>query len=299
MALAVLSSDALSSVAYATEEMVRVLLPVAGVAAFTLSVPISALIVGLLLLLVLSYRQTIKAYPSAGGAYIVTRDNFGLVPAQFAGVALLLDYVMTVAVSIAAAVAALYSYFPSIYAERVPLAVALIWLVAWGNLRGVRAAGRLFAVPTYAFLASIASLIVAGVVAALHGGLHPIPPQPGTTLRSVGAVGFLYLVHAYASGTTALTGVEAISNGVPVFRPVEWRNARLVLTWMGAILAVSFGSITILASKLHPVPTNRKSLVSELGAALFGHSHPAVCGGGVHVVHLVPGGHVRPPRPPP
>src|SRR4030081_2109027 len=130
MALAILSSDALSSVAYATEEMLRVLLPVAGIAAFTLSLPIGGAIITLLPLLMFSYRQQIQAYPNAGGAYIVTKDNFGLLPAQFAGVALLIDYIMTVAVSIAAAVAALYSYFPALFSIRVPLAVALVWLVA-------------------------------------------------------------------------------------------------------------------------------------------------------------------------
>ncbi|HKN49235.1 MAG TPA: APC family permease [Actinomycetota bacterium] len=271
MALAILSSDALSSVAYATEEMLRVLLPAAGVAAFSLSLPVGGAIIALLLLLTFSYRQTIQAYPSAGGAYIVTRDNFGVLPAQFAGVALLLDYIMTVAVSIAAAVAALYSYFPGLFPYRLPIAVALIWMVTWGNLRGLRATGKLFAAPTYLFLASIGSLVAAGLVAALRGHLHALPPPPGETLRTTGTVGWLLILHAYASGTTALTGVEAISNGVSVFRPVEWRNARRVLMWMGAILAVSFGSITVLAWKLHPVPTDQKTLVSEVGAALFGH----------------------------
>src|SRR5205807_2240018 len=156
MALAILSSDALSSVAYATEEMLRVLLPVAAIAAFTLSLPIGGAIITLLLLLMFSYRQTIQAYPNAGGAYIVTKDNFGLLPAQFAGVSLLLDYIMTVAVSIAAAVAALYSYFPGLFPYRLVVAVALVWLVTWGNLRGLRATGRIFAAPTYLFLASIA-----------------------------------------------------------------------------------------------------------------------------------------------
>jgi amino acid transporter len=272
LALAILSSDALSSVAYATEEMLRVLLPVAGIAAFTLSLPIAGAIIGLLLLLIFSYRQTIKAYPNAGGAYIVTRDNFGILPAQFAGVSLLLDYIMTVAVSIAAAVAALYSYFPALFPYRLPMAIALIWMVTWGNLRGVRATGKIFAAPTYVFLASIGSLVAAGVYAGLRGHLHALPPPPDMTLRTTGTVGWLLILHAYASGTTALTGVEAISNGVSVFRPVEWRNARKVLVVMGAILAVSFGSITVLAWKLHPFPTDRKTLVSELGAALYGHS---------------------------
>ncbi|MDQ1518002.1 MAG: hypothetical protein QOE80_3832 [Actinomycetota bacterium] len=270
LALAVLSSDALSSVAYATEEMLKILVPVAGVAAYRLSLPIAGAVVGLLCLLVLSYRQTIKAYPNAGGAYIVTRDNFGLVPAQAAGMALLVDYVMTVAVSVSAAVAALYSYFPSLFPVRVVLAVTCIWLVAWGNLRGVRAAGRTFALPTYFFLASIASLLVGGLVSGLSGRLHPLPPASGLPVAS--AVPLLVLVRAYASGTTALTGVEAISNGVPIFRPVEWRNARRVLTWMGAILAVSFSGITLLAWRVHPVPTERRTVVSQLGEVVFGRS---------------------------
>jgi amino acid transporter len=252
--------------------MVKVLIPVVGLAAFELGLPIAGAITALLVLLVLSYRQTIKAYPSAGGAYIVTKDNFGLLPAQVAGVALLLDYVMTVAVSIAAAVAAIYSYFPAFFSLRVPLALAFVWLVTLSNLRGLRMTGRLFATPTYLFLASIAALLLAGAVNAVTGGLHPIPPPPGVPAGSLGVAGVLLIMHAYASGTTALTGVEAISNGVPVFRPVEWRNARTVLTWMGTILAVSFAGITALAWKLHPVPTSKKTLVSEMGAALFGHS---------------------------
>ncbi|MDQ1493307.1 MAG: hypothetical protein QOJ23_5821 [Actinomycetota bacterium] len=270
LALAVLSSDALSSVAYATEEMLKILVPVAGVAAYRLSLPIAGAVVVLLALLVLSYRQTIKAYPNAGGAYVVTKDNFGLVPAQVAGMALLLDYIMTVAVSISAAVAALYSYFPSLFPVRVGLSVACIWLVAWGNLRGVRAAGRTFAAPTYFFLASIASLLLAGLGAALSGRLHPLPPPPGLPMAST--VPLLVLVHAYASGTTALTGVEAISNGVSVFRPVEWCNARRVLTWMGAILAVTFSGITLLAWRVHPVPNERRTVVSQLGEVVFGRT---------------------------
>jgi hypothetical protein len=143
-ALAILSSDALSSVAYATEEMVKVLLPVVGLVAFSYVMPISGIIILLLLTLIFSYRQTIRAYPSAGGAYIVTRDNFGLTVAQVAGVALLLDYVLTVAVSIAAGVAAIYSAFPVVFVVRVPLTVMLIWFIAWVNLRGVRMTGRVF-----------------------------------------------------------------------------------------------------------------------------------------------------------
>jgi amino acid transporter len=270
--LAILSSDALSSVAYATEEMIKVLLPVAGLAAFSLGVPLAGAIILLLLTLVFSYRQTIRAYPSAGGAYIVTKDNFGLLPAQVAGAALLIDYVMTVSVSIAAGVAAMYSQFPGLFAVRIPVAIAFVWLIAWTNLRGVRMVGRIFATPTYLFLLSILGLVAVGTLRALTGGLHRLPPPPGVHLTdSAGAVGLFVLMHAYASGTTALTGVEAISNGVTVFRPPEWRNARTVLTWMGAILAVAFGAITLLSWRVHPVPTAHQTLVSVLGRAIFGN----------------------------
>jgi amino acid transporter len=273
-ALAVLSSDALSSVAYATEEMVKVLVPVAGVAAFTLLLPISAVVLAVLFALIFSYRQTIKAYPSAGGAYIVTKDNFGLLVAQVAGVSLLLDYTMTVAVSVSAGVAAIYSAAPSLYPYRVLIAVALIWTVAWANLRGVRASGQIFATPTYLFIASVLALVVVGLVRMAAGTLHPLPVPPNLAQRTAAGMSLFVLAHAYASGSTALTGVEAISNGVPVFREPAWRNARAVLTWMGAILAVLFAGITTLAWKVHPVPTATKTLVAELARAVFGNTGP-------------------------
>jgi amino acid transporter len=172
IALAVFASDALSSVAYATEEMLRVLLPVAAVAAYSFLMPLSAGIALLLGVLVLSYRQTIKAYPSAGGAYVVTRDNFGLLPAQVAGVALLTDYVLTVAVSVSAGVAAMYSAYAPLYSYRVWMACGFVALLAWGNLRGVRESGRAFALPTYGFVFAILGVITIGVVQALTGGLH-------------------------------------------------------------------------------------------------------------------------------
>jgi len=270
LALAVLSSDALSSVAYANEEMLRVLLPVAAAASFALVLPISGAIILLLLTLVFSYRQTIKAYPTAGGAYIVTRDNFGVLPAQVAGVSLLLDYIMTVAVSVAAGVAALYSVYPSLFAIRVPLAIGLVWLMTWGNLRGARASGRLFAAPTYLFMVAVFGLLATAMLRLAAGGLHRIPAPQHLASGDVGAVGLFVIAHAYASGTTALTGVEAISNGVPIFRPVEWRNARLVLTWMGVLLAAMFAGLSVLTWKLHPIPNDKRTLVYQLGRAAFG-----------------------------
>jgi amino acid transporter len=267
--LAVLSGDALSSVAYATEAMIRVLVPVAGIAAFSLVVPIAWVIIALLVTLVFSYRQTIKAYPTAGGAYVVTRDNFPSPVPQIAATGLLLDYVLTAAVSASAGVAAVYSAFPAVYPYRVVSAVGIIWFIAWINLRGIRVTGRVFVPPIYAFVAAILGLIVVGVVRLGTGAIQPLPP-PASIRGLTGSVGLYVMMHAYASGTTALTGVEAISNGVPLFRPIEWRNARTVLTWMGAILAVLFGGTVFLASRLHPVPTPDETLLSEIARAVFG-----------------------------
>lgn len=275
IALAVFASDALSSVAYATEEMLAVMV-VAGVAfstRYSVLLPLSAGIVFLLVTLVFSYRQTIKAYPSAGGAYIVTRDNFGVLPAQVAGVALLTDYILTVAVSVSAGVAATYSAFPGVYPWRVPLAVVLIWVLALMNLRGVHESGRIFAVPTYLFVVSILGLIALGMARVLFGGLGPIATEHAVHASSGAgsALGLWVLLHAYASGSTAMTGVEAISNGVPAFRPVEWRNARKVLMWLGALLATMFLGISYLAWKLHPQISGKKTVLSQLAGAILGH----------------------------
>src|SRR5215470_13220756 len=179
-ALAIFSSDALSSVAYATEEMLKTLaIAGVGVLMFSLIVPLSAAIVGVLAILVFSYRQTIKAYPSAGGAYIVTKDNFGLIPAQVAGVALLTDYVLTVAVSVSAGVAAIIALWPVTAPYRVEMAVLAVVLIAYGNLRGVRESGKIFSAPTYVFIGCILSLLVVGVVRALTGSLA-VPQQEVT-----------------------------------------------------------------------------------------------------------------------
>jgi amino acid transporter len=272
IALAVFASDALSSVAYATEEMLVVLLPVAGAAAFGALLPLSAGIVLLLVVLVFSYRQTIRAYPSAGGAYIVTRDNFGLLPAQVAGVALLTDYILTVAVSVSAGVAAMFSAFPELYPYRVPIAVLLIWVIALMNLRGVRESGRIFAVPTYVFVLSVLVLVGIGLVRAVTGGLDPVHTHHATVAAGAGgALGLFVLLHAFASGSTAMTGVEAISNGVPAFKPVEWKNARRVMAWLGVLLGIMFLGISFLTSQIKPVPSQKETVISQVTRAIVGH----------------------------
>ncbi|HEU4353980.1 MAG TPA: APC family permease, partial [Actinomycetota bacterium] len=268
-ALAVFASDNLSSVAYATEEILKVAVPVVGALAFSLLMPVTFGILAVLAILLFSYRQTIKAYPSAGGAYIVTRDNFGLLPAQVAGVALLTDYVLTVSVSIAAGVAAITSAAPSLFPYRVELSVLCIWFIAWGNLRGVRESGRMFAVPTYFFIVMMFVLLGSGLVRALTGTLHPLA-LPEEVAQTTGAIGLFLVLHAFASGGAAVTGVEAISNGVPAFQPPEWRNARTTLMWMGSLLGVMFLGLSFLAFRLQVVPTEEMTVISQVGRAVFG-----------------------------
>jgi amino acid transporter len=268
-ALAVFASDNLSSVAYATEEILKVGVPIAGLAAFSLVMPITFGILAVLGILLFSYRQTIKAYPSAGGAYIVTRDNFGLLTAQVAGVALLTDYVLTVSVSVAAGIAAITSAFPALYAYRVEMSVFCIWFIAWGNLRGVRESGRMFAVPTYFFILMMFALLGVGLFRSFSGGLHPLP-IPADASIGTGVVTLFVVLHAFASGGAAVTGVEAISNGVPAFRPPEWRNARTTLMWMGTLLGAMFLGLSYIAVKLQVVPSETKTVISEVGRAVFG-----------------------------
>ncbi len=268
-ALAVFASDNLSSSAYATEEILKVAVPAVGAAAFALVMPITFAILAVLAILLFSYRQTIKAYPSAGGAYIVTRDNFGLLPAQVAGVALLTDYVLTVSVSVAAGIAAITSAAGSLYPYRVWICVFCIWFIAWGNLRGVRESGRMFAVPTYFFILMMFVLLGVGMYRALGGDLHPLP-VPDDALRTSGAVSIFLILHAFASGGAAVTGVEAVSNGIPAFKPPEWRNARTTLMWMGTLLGIMFLGLSYLAVQLQLVPTETKTLNSQVARAVFG-----------------------------
>jgi len=272
-ALAVFASDALSSTAYASEEILRTLLFVGaiGTLAFTYLMPITIALIVVLVILVFSYRQTIKAYPSAGGAYIVTKDNLGLLPAQVAGVALLTDYILTVAVSVSAGVAALYSAVPSVYPYRVPVALSFIAIIAVGNLRGVKESGKIFAVPTYLFIISMFLMILTGVYKAVFGGglAHVVPTHPAA-LQATGAASIVLILHAFASGGAAMTGVEAISNGVPAFKPVEWKHARETLVVMALLLGFMFLGISWLAAKMQIVPSDTKTVISQAAQAVYG-----------------------------
>jgi len=266
-ALAVFASDALSSTAYATEETLLVLV-LAGSAALSYSLPIGFAIAILIAIVVSSYRQTILAYPQGGGAYIVSKDNLGTYPALVAGAALLIDYVLTVAVSVAAGIAAVTSAVPWLYRYRVVLCVAAVAIVAIANLRGIRESGKIFAAPTYLFIGSLGVLIIYGGLGAFFDFLPEAPYQrhpPG--LEGVGL--FLFL-RAFASGCTALTGVEAVSDGVPAFKPPEAHNARIVLTVLGVILIVLFLGITFLAYDFGIAPRHEETVVSQLARHVFG-----------------------------
>ncbi|HKN49152.1 MAG TPA: APC family permease, partial [Actinomycetota bacterium] len=239
-ALAVFASDNLSSSAYATEEILNVLVKAAAIGIFAMVVPITLALLGVLAILLFSYRQTIRSYPQGGGAYLVTRDNFGLLPAQVAGVSLLTDYILTVAVSVSAGTAALVSAFPGLYPLRVVISLSFIIILTWGNLRGLKEAGRMFALPTYFFIAMMGVLFIAGAYRFATGGLHPVAANLTFAHEELRNVGLFVILHAFASGGAAVTGVEAISNGVPAFKSPEWRNARTTLMWMGTLLGIMF-----------------------------------------------------------
>jgi amino acid transporter len=267
--LAVFSSDALSSTAYATQEIL-IILAAGGAAALVYVVPISVAIVVLLAIVTFSYEQTIHTYPDGGGAYIVARDNLGILPAQVAGAALLMDYILTVAVSISSGVAQLASAFPAIHRQPVGVGVVLVGLVMVLNLRGVRESGTIVAVPTFFFLAMMGLTVLTGLVRYAFGALHPLADPPPVDLTPISAVGAFLILHAFSSGTTALTGVEAISNGIPAFKEPRSRNAGITLLWMSAILGVLFLSISFLAGPAGAVPSEQETVISQLARAAFG-----------------------------
>jgi amino acid transporter len=274
-ALAIFSSDALSSSAYATEEILLILL-LAGSGALENSLPIAGLIVLLLIIVALSYSQTIKAYPNGGGAYIVAHENLGRGAGLVAGAALLVDYILTVSVSVAAGVAAVTSAFPELDDVRVPFGVLMIFLITIGNLRGIREAGTLFAIPTYFFIVAMSTVIVVGFVKVITGDApgtltEPAPPQE-THAAEQGLTLFL-LMRAFSSGSAALTGIEAISNGVPAFKKPEVRNAQITMAYMAGILAVLFLGITFLSSRFGLVPIEGgETIVSQLGKVTIGEN---------------------------
>ena len=289
--LAVFSSDAISSTAYATGEVLLVLVGAAGMVqangqpTTNLLRPIAVLVVILLVLVANSYRETIHAYPDGGGAYVVARENLGVTPSLVAGASLLVDYVLTVAVSIAAGVLALYSLFPGLQRYRVELCLLFLVILTVGNLRGVKESGRVFSVPTYLYIVIVIVFIVWATIQHVTGRLHVFDPTAREAVRSIksiqeahgpyiGGVSAYIFARAFASGAVALSGVEAISNGIPAFRKPTSKNAAITLGWMAAILGSTFFMISIIASWMRVVPDESKSALALMGAEVFGQDNP-------------------------
>ena len=269
--LPILASDAISSVAYATEEILLVLIPVIGILAYHQLSLVSAAIVILLAVLTFSYRQTIESYPNGGGAYIVASDNLNAHAGVVAGSALAIDYTLTVAVSISAGTAAITSAFPHLFSYRVEICLFILMLLFFGNLRGIRESAKLFGVPSYAFMLAIITMIGVGIAKIHFGGYRP--PEPIFPAgRDIGPITILLLLRAFSSGCTALTGVEAVSNAVPNFQKPAVKHARMVLVLLSFIVFILFGGTSYLANLYHVVPQEGKTILSQIAQEIFGRS---------------------------
>jgi amino acid transporter len=274
--LAVFASDALSSTAYATDEILLVLV-LAGTGALAFSLPVSVTIILLLAVVTISYQQTLHAYPNGGGAYIVARDNLGDLPALVAGAALWTDYILTVAVSISSGVAQITSAFPALYEWRIVIALAFIGFMTIMNLRGVKESGAAFAIPTYFFLAVTLLTLGVGFYQYATGSLGAVTGvEPA--LETAEALSLFLILRAFSSGCAALTGIEAISDGILAFKEPRGRNAGVTLIWMSAILSTLFFSITFLARQIEAVPSHTQTIFSQIGMAIYGPGH---------ILHLV------------
>ncbi len=268
--LAVFASDALSSTAYATQE-IMIILAAAGSGALGYVFPISVAIVALMTIVTVSYQQTIHAYPGGGGAYIVARDNLGELPAQTAGAALLTDYILTVAVSISSGVAQISSAFPNLYQYRVGIAIAMVLFIMLMNLRGVRESGKAFALPTYFFVLMMILTVGTGFFRYFNGSLGVVINPPHNAISGlVQTITPFLLLHAFSSGTAALTGIEAISNGITAFKEPRSQNAGITLIWMSCILASLFLGISFLSGKINVVPSEEETVISQLARTVYG-----------------------------
>ena len=281
-ALGVLSSDCISSSAYGSEQMLISLLAVFGLAGFQILMPLTAVVLALLILMTLSYREVVTVYTKAGGSYVVARENFGPRVAQIASVALLIDYVVTVAVQVAAGTAAITSAVPALDRYALGISVGVMLVLTYGNLRGVREAGKAFAAPTYLFIFATGSVIVVGLVRALLGKLPVYSTDPNVReglaplhdrhLSLLSVLAIFYLAQAFANGGSSLTGLEAISNGVSAFRKPAGRNARRTLTTMSIILGSLVLGISFLAWRTHAAPfaDGTPTVISQVAQAAFG-----------------------------
>ncbi len=268
--LAVFAADALSSTGYATQESLGIL-ATAGAIAYGYLFPVSLAIVALLAIVTLSYQQTVHAYPSGGGSYIVARDNLGELPAQVAGAALLTDYVLTVAVSVSSGIAQVVSAYPSLFPYRVVMTVSAVLFIMLVNLRGVKESGAAFALPAYLFISMMLINIGAGLFRYFTGSLAPvIDPPPPSVAVTVGVITPFLLLHAFSNGTTALTGVEAISNGITAFKEPRSRNAGITLIWMSVILGTLFLGVSFLAGRISPVFSEEETVISQVSRTVLG-----------------------------
>lgn len=267
--LAVFASDALSSTAYATEEIL-VILALAGSGVLGISMPIALGIAALLVIVTVSYEQTIHAYPGGGGAYIVARDNLGESPAQVAGAALLTDYILTVSVSISSGVAQIASAFPALNPYRVPIAVSMIALMTVVNLRGVKESGRAFAIPTYFFLGMAFLTLAVGLFRYFTGALPQVSGVEPMAVDTLQPLTLFLILRAFSSGCAALTGIEAISNGITAFKEPRTHNAGVTLIWMSGILTTLFVGFTFLANRAGAVPSHTDTVVSQLARVIYG-----------------------------
>lgn len=268
--LPILSSDAISSVAYAGEEILWILISVVGLASYKYMFYAALCIVFLMFLLVFSYRQTIDTYPNGGGSYIVAKDNLGTIPGLIAGAALSIDYTLTVAVSTCAGTAAITSAIPSLLKYKVPITVVLIIFMTLGNLRGVKESSRLFGIPTYLFILSVGFMIVTGIVKVHFFGANPQPLY--SIPQATSDISIILFLRAFASGCTALTGIEAVSNGIPSFKEPSQKNAKIVLMLLGIVVLFIFGGLSYLTTLYHAVPNSSNTLISQVATQIFGHS---------------------------
>lgn len=266
--LPILSSDAISSVAYAGQEMLLVMIPVIGAAAYGKMSLLSGCIIGLLMVLMLSYRQTIDCYPNGGGAFMVSKENLGNTAGMVAGAALAADYILTVAVSVSSGVEQITSAFKGLQPYSVVLASALVLILMIGNLRGIRESSKVFGVPAYAFILGIIILIVGGIIK-LQSGYIPTEPDYE---KPLGTISLLILLKAFASGCTALTGVEAVSNAVPNFRAPSTKYAKSVLLILSMIILLLFGGTSIIANYYHVIPGEDGAMLILIAEEIFGHS---------------------------
>lgn len=282
-ALGVLAPDCISSTAYGSEQILTILVPAVGIAAFTLLLPVTFAVIFVLLFVTLSYREVVMVYTKAGGSYVVARENFGPRFAQVAAVALILDYIVTVAVQTAAGTDAVTSAFPALLPYTVPITVFIVIILLWGNLRGIKEAGRTFAIPTYLFITSVTSVVVIGLVRAIFGKLpseselhYPVGHVPlGTSGHGLLMGASLFIVmRAFANGGSSLTGLEAISNGVANFKRPEGINARRVLVIMSVTLGTLVTGVSVLAWRTHAIPfkTGSPTVISQEATLVFGHS---------------------------